>query len=69
MRKNYQKTSASAATVPELVMPDVVSLAMADIADAAREGLLALGGERGLAGEARVDGRERHRCRWREGPA
>ncbi len=40
MKKDYQKKNAAAATVPELVMPDVVSLAMADIADAAREGLL-----------------------------
>lgn len=48
MKKDYQKKSAAAATVPELVMPDVVSLAMADIADAAREGLLALAVSAGL---------------------
>jgi hypothetical protein len=48
MKKDYQKTSAPAATVPELVMPDVVSLAMGDIADAAREGLLALAVSAGL---------------------
>ena len=48
MKNNYQKRSAPAATVPELVMPDVVSLAMGDIADAAREGLLALAVSAGL---------------------
>jgi hypothetical protein len=49
MKKNYQKKNASAATVPELVMPDVVSIAMADIAETAREGLLALAVSAGLA--------------------
>lgn len=48
MSKNYQKKSAPAATVPELVMPDVVTLAMADIADVAREGLLAVAVSAGL---------------------
>ena len=38
MSKNYQKKAGSAATVADLVIPDVVSLAMADIADGAREG-------------------------------
>jgi len=47
--KDYQKKSASAATVGELVMPDVVSVAMADVAEAAREGLLALAVSAGLA--------------------
>lgn len=48
MKKNYQTNAASAATVPELVMPDVVSIAMGDIADAVREGLLALAVGAGL---------------------
>jgi hypothetical protein len=48
MTKNYQKKAASAATTPELVMPDVVMLTMADIADATREGLLAVAVSAGL---------------------
>lgn len=48
MKNNYQKKAAPAATTPELVMPDVVSLAMADVADAAWEGLLALAVSAGL---------------------
>jgi hypothetical protein len=48
MSKNYQKKSAPAATVPALVMPDVVSLAMDDIAESAREGLLAVAVSAGL---------------------
>lgn len=48
MKKDYQKKVASGATVPELVMPDVVSVAMADIAGSAREGLLALAVSTGL---------------------
>jgi len=49
MKKDYQKKkTASGATVPELVMPDTVSVAMADIAETAREGLLALAVAAGL---------------------
>ena len=48
MKKNYQTKAASAATVPELVMPEVIGIAMLDIADAAREGLLALAVGAGL---------------------
>ena len=48
MMKDYQKKNAAAVTVPELVMPDVVSVAMADIAETAREGLLALAVSAGL---------------------
>ncbi|HYN08465.1 MAG TPA: IS256 family transposase [Vicinamibacterales bacterium] len=48
MKNNYQKKAALAATVPEVVMPDEVMLAMADIADAAKEGLLALAVSAGL---------------------
>lgn len=47
MSKNYQKKVASAATVPELVMPDVVALAMGDIAEVMREGLLPMSCSRG----------------------
>jgi putative transposase len=46
--KDYQKKTTRAATVPELVMPDVVGVAMGEIADAAREGLLALAVSAGL---------------------
>jgi len=46
--KDYQKKDAPGATGPKLVMPDVVSVAMADIAEAAREGLLALAVSAGL---------------------
>jgi hypothetical protein len=35
MKKDYQKKTALGATVPELVLPDVVSVAMADIAETA----------------------------------
>ncbi len=48
MKKNYQTSVASAATVGELVMPEVIGIAMADIADAVREGLLALAVGAGL---------------------
>jgi hypothetical protein len=48
MKKDYQKKSAAAATVPGLVMPDAVTLAMADIAESAREGLLAVAVSAGL---------------------
>ncbi len=48
MSKDYQKKTRAAATVPELVMPDAVTLAMADIADTAREGLLAIAVSAGL---------------------
>lgn len=48
MNKNYQTNAASAATVPELVMPDVIGIAMTDIAGAVREGLLALAVGAGL---------------------
>lgn len=48
MKKDYQEKSASAATEPEIVLPDVVSVAMADIAETAREGLLALAVRAGL---------------------
>ena len=48
MSKDYQKKSAPAATVPDFVVPDVVSVAMADIAETAREGLLALAVSVGL---------------------
>lgn len=48
MNKNYQTKAASVATVPEFVMPDVVGVAMGDIAEAVREGLLALAVGAGL---------------------
>jgi len=48
MKNNYQTNAASAATVPELVMPEMIGIAMGDIADAVREGLLALAVGAGL---------------------
>ncbi len=48
MRKNYQTSAVSAATVPDLVMPDVIGVAMGEVADAVREGLLALAVGAGL---------------------
>ncbi len=42
MKKNYQKNTAPAATGNELLLPDPVSVAMAEIGGAVREGLLAL---------------------------
>ena len=42
MKKNYQKQTAPIATGDGLVLPDVVSVAMSEIAGAVREGLLAL---------------------------
>ena len=41
MKKNYQTSAAPAAT-EQLVLPDTVTLAMADLAEAVKEGLLAL---------------------------
>ena len=41
MKKTYQTSAAPAAT-DDLVMPDTVTLAMADVAETVKEGLLAL---------------------------
>ena len=49
MTKNYQTKAAPAATETELAVPDAVSVAMADIAATAREGLLAVAVTTGLA--------------------
>lgn len=48
MTKNYQKKTASKATSDELVMPDAVSVAMAEIGGAVKDGLLALAVAAGL---------------------
>lgn len=48
MKKNYQNKTASAGTSDELVVPDAVSVAMAEIGGAVREGLLALAVAAGL---------------------
>lgn len=48
MKKNYQKTTAPAGTSDELVLPDAVTVAMAEIGGAVREGLLALAVATGL---------------------
>ncbi len=47
MKKNYQTKAAPAATA-ELVMPDTVAVAMGDLAETVREGLLALAVGAGL---------------------
>ena len=47
MKKTYQTTAASGAT-DELVLPDSVTLAMADLAETVKEGLLALAVGAGL---------------------
>lgn len=48
MKKNYQKTTASAGTSDELVLPDAVTVTMAEIGGAVNEGLLALAVATGL---------------------
>ena len=48
MKKNYQKKSASVGISDELVLPEAVSVAMAEIGGAVREGLLALAVAAGL---------------------
>ena len=48
MKKDYQKKTAPVVTGAELVLPDAVSVAMADIAGAVKEGLLALAVAAGL---------------------
>jgi len=48
VKKNYQKKTSSAATGSELVLPDAVTVAMAEIGDAVKEGLLALAVATGL---------------------
>jgi putative transposase len=47
MKKDYQ-TSAARAAMSEIVMPDVVSVAMSELTGAVREGLLALAVGAGL---------------------
>jgi putative transposase len=42
MKKDYQTKTAAVATAVEAVMPDAVSVTLAELADALREGLLAL---------------------------
>ncbi len=42
MKKNYQTEAASAVTGASIVVPETVSVAMAELAGAVKEGLLAL---------------------------
>ena len=49
MKKDYQKKTAAAVTGDELVLPDAVTVAMAEIGGAVKEGLLALAVATGLA--------------------
>jgi transposase-like protein len=42
VKKDYQRKAASAATTSEVVLPDEVSVAMAELAGAMKEGLLAM---------------------------
>jgi transposase-like protein len=48
VKKNYQTKSSSRATVDEIVLPATVTVAMAELAGAVREGLLALAVGAGL---------------------
>ena len=48
MKKNYQTEAATRATVDEIVLPETVTVAMAELAGAVREGLLALAVGAGL---------------------
>ncbi len=48
MKKNYQTKTATRATVDEIVLPETVTVAMAELAGAVREGLLALAVGAGL---------------------
>ncbi len=48
MKKDYQRKAAAAVTGDELVVPDAVSVAMAEIGGAVKEGLLALAVATGL---------------------
>ncbi len=48
MKKDYQKAAGAAATSDELVMPEAVSVAMAELTGAVKEGLLALAVGTGL---------------------
>lgn len=48
MSKNYQKKAARVGTDAELVLPEAVTVAMAEIGGAVREGLLALAVATGL---------------------
>jgi len=48
MKKDYQKKDASRVSSDELVLPEAVSVAMADIAGSVRDGLLALAVATGL---------------------
>jgi len=48
MKKDYQTTAATRATAEELVMPEAVSVAMAELTGAVKEGLLALAVGAGL---------------------
>ena len=48
MKKNYQTKTGARATTDEVVMPASVTLAMAELADSVREGLLALAVGAGL---------------------
>jgi hypothetical protein len=48
MKKDYQKTTALVGTDAELVLPEAVNVAMAEIGGAVKEGLLALAVATGL---------------------
>src|SRR5918997_1202079 len=50
MNKNYQTTTAAVATAVEAMMPDAVSVTLAELAGSLREGLLALAVGTGFQG-------------------
>ena len=68
MSKNYQTKTAPVGTDAELVLPEAVNIAMAEIGGAVREGLLALAVATGLAGDDHDDGGVRDRAGGAEGP-
>ena len=63
MKKDYQTKTAAAATAVEAVMPDAVSVTLAELAGSLREGLLALAVGAGFQVMARHHRRERV-LRW-----
>ena len=65
MKKNYQKNAATARTP---VLPEAVSVAMAELAGDVQEGLLAMAVGTGTGGDGRDDERRRRGGVWAEGP-
>ena len=60
MKKDYQTETAAVATAVETVMPDAVSVTLAELAGSLRGGPVGAGGRRWVPGDGRDHGRERH---------